>query len=349
MPLKIFKVGLTKREKNDRIGVMEKLSLEECRKIAADCKAEVAKRIVGCEEAIDGILTGLIADGHVLLEGVPGLAKTLAVRTFADISGLSFKRIQFTPDLLPADLLGTQIYSQNTGDFSTKKGPVFANMILADEINRAGAKVQSALLEAMAERQVTIGDETFALPKPFFVLATQNPIDQDGTYALPEAEIDRFLLKITMDYPEKDDEISIVKKNLCGEISEIPVEKKISAENLLQMRICLQDIKCDDRLLDYIVTICDATRRMREKNPHAKNDFLNMISFGASPRASLALAKCAKINALFEGREFVLPEDIQKAAPSVLRHRLILSYEAAAEKVTSDMIIHKILKTLPLP
>lgn len=332
-------------------------SLEDCKKIIDECKKEATKRIVGQEQVIDGILTAAICGGHVLLEGVPGLAKTLAVKTFAEISGLDFKRIQFTPDLLPADIVGTLIYEQSSGCFSVRKGPVFTNVVLADEINRAPAKVQSALLEAMAEHQVTIGEETYHLPKPFLVLATQNPIEQEGTYNLPEAELDRFLLKVTVNYPSPKDEVRIVKT--LGKADDVKVTKILSPEIIEKFRSILDEIVCDDKLVEYIVSIISATRPIQEKKSSGKisvrvssirkDDIAKYISFGASPRAGIALLKCAKVQALFAGRNFVLPEDIKAAAPSVLRHRLVLSYEAAADNISSDEIIEKILNLMPLP
>ncbi len=314
--------------------------------IIQSCRDEIAKRVVGQTHVIDGILTALIAGGHVLLEGVPGLAKTLAVKTFSDISGLDFKRIQFTPDLLPADISGTMIYEQAKGAFSVKKGPVFTNLLLADEINRAPAKVQSALLEAMAEQQVTIGEKTYPIPSPFFVLATQNPIEQDGTYNLPEAELDRFLLKILLTYPSIEDEYSVVKTQ--GNAASFPVNKILDEKILATFRTLLDTITCNDDLVKYIVSIVAVTRPNKEKST-IKSDFLKYISFGASPRASIALYKCAKVQALFAGRSFVLPEDVKAAAPSVLRHRIVLSYEAAADGVFVDEIINKILSLMPIP
>lgn len=324
------------------------------------CKKEAAKRIVGQEQVIDGILTAAICGGHLLLEGVPGLAKTLAVKTFAEISGLGFKRVQFTPDLLPSDIIGTLIYEQATGKFSVRKGPVFTNIVLADEINRAGAKVQSALLEAMAERQVTIGEETYHLPEPFLVLATQNPIEQEGTYNLPEAELDRFLLKITVNYPAPKDEVEIVKAaGKSDGFQKVQVSKILDAKMICDFRALLDEIACDDKLIEYIVSIVNATRPVQEKKQNGKisvrvssikkDDAAKYISFGASPRAGIALLKCAKAQALFAGRNFVLPEDIKNAALPVLRHRLVLSYEAAADNVSSDDIIARILELMPLP
>ncbi len=312
-------------------------------------RKEVAKRVVGQENVIDGILTALIAGGHVLLEGGPGLAKTLAVKTFADVSSLGFKRIQFTPDLLPADVTGTLVYEQNTSTFSVRKGPVFTNLVLADEINRAPAKVQSALLEAMAEHQVTIGDETHKLPEPFFVLATQNPIEQEGTYPLPEAELDRFLLKVVVKFPNIQEEMKIVLGQ--GQNESIPVNKVFSAEKIFALRRLADSVTCEESILNYIVSIVAVTRPESEKSQHAKNrdDILRYISYGASPRASIALLRCAKIAALFDGRSYVIPEDVKKVAPEVLRHRLVLSYEAAADGITSDNLVEKILSLIPVP
>lgn len=332
----------------------------KCKSLGEACRAEAAKRIVGQTELLDGLLTAIIADGHVLLEGVPGLAKTLAVKTFADMSGLAFKRIQFTPDLLPADVTGTLIYEQATGNFSVRQGPVFTNLLLADEINRAPAKVQSALLEAMAERQVTIGEKTYALPKPFLVLATQNPIEQEGTYNLPEAELDRFLMKLHVSYPSNEEEFSIIKQSAQSvEPSKIKLEQVLSAETIAQMRQALPSVACDDKIIEYIVSIVSVTRPEQKSKGKAadsrathgtrREDFLRYITFGASPRAGIALQKCAKAQALIDGRSYVLPDDVKKVVPAVLRHRLVLSYEAAADGLTTDDIITKILATLPVP
>ena len=322
--------------------------LDECRDLINLCRKEVAKRLVGQNQVVDGIITALIAGGHVLLEGVPGLAKTLAVKTFADISGLSFKRVQFTPDLLPADISGTLIYEQETGRFSVRKGPVFANIVLADEINRAPAKVQSALLEAMAEHQVTIGEHSYPLPEPFFVLATQNPIEQEGTYGLPEAELDRFLLKVTVDYPSPQEEVEIIKTE--GRSPFVPVEKVFSAEKLQKCRNILDSIVCDQKIIEYIVSIIRVTRPMvSTDHKDRRNDITKYISFGASPRSGIALERCAKVHALFEGRSFALPEDVKAVAHEVLRHRLVLSYEASADGISADAIITKILSLLTVP
>ena len=326
------------------------------------CKEEVSKRVVGQKDVVEGILVSLLVGGHVLLEGVPGLAKTLLVKTISDISGLSFKRIQFTPDLLPADVTGTLVYQQGTGNFSVRKGPVFANLVLADEINRAPAKVQSALLEAMAEGQVTIGEETYKLPAPFFVLATQNPIEQEGTYNLPEAELDRFLMKLLVSYPSVQEEVRIIQGG--GKQGNTPVTELLTADRLSYCRQLLDRVACDEKIVEYMVSIVAATRPAgnhggsssgkagggRAGGRGGKEEALHRyISFGASPRAGIALFHCAKAQALLSGRDFVLPEDVKAIAIPVLRHRLVLSYEAAAEGVTTDDLIARILSLLPLP
>ena len=326
--------------------------IEYCKKIAEACKKEAAKRLVGQDQLVEDILTAVIAGGHVLLEGVPGLAKTLTIKTFSELLGLDFKRIQFTPDLLPADVTGTLIYEQNKGTFSVRKGPIFANVILADEINRAPAKVQSAMLEAMEERQITIGETTYKLPDPFFVLATQNPIEQEGTYNLPEAELDRFLMKLIVNYPEQEDEINIVKT--CGKAPTVPVKKIITQDTLKVMRVLADKITCDDKLVEFIVSILKVTRPDPQKAQSGKqslntSDITHYIHFGASPRAGIAMLQCAKVHALLEGRAFVLPEDIKSVAMNVLRHRIVLSYEAAADNVTADEIISRILSFIPVP
>ena len=319
--------------------------LEECRIIADKCRDEAKKRLVGQDEVIDGIMTAFIAGGHVLLEGVPGLAKTLAIKTFSEISGLEFKRIQFTPDLLPADVSGTLIYEQAKGSFSVRKGPVFSNVVLADEINRAPAKVQSAMLEAMEERQVTIGEETYKLPDPFFVLATQNPIEQEGTYNLPEAELDRFLMKLTVSYPTAEEEMQIVKT--MGKAGEVTVNQILDAKTIKKFKSLVDAIVCDEKIIEYIVKIISVTRPSEKKS--SEYDITRYITFGASPRAGIAMLQCAKVTALLAGRSFVLPEDIKVVAPLVLRHRIVLSYEAAADGITSDEIISRILDFVPLP
>ena len=323
--------------------------------LISKCKTQTAKRLVGQERLVDDILTAFVADGHVLLEGVPGLAKTLAIKTVAQILGLDFKRIQFTPDLLPADVTGTLVYEQNKGTFSVRKGPVFANVILADEINRAPAKVQSAMLEAMEERQVTIGEETYKLPAPFFVLATQNPVEQEGTYNLPEAELDRFLMKLVVNYPTAENEKLIVKT--AGKAPAVPVDTVLGANDILEMRQAAEKITCDEKIIDYIVNILTVTRHEgagADKSAHRsdlayKTDITRYITFGASPRAGIAMLQCAKVRALFADRDFVLPEDVKSVALNVLRHRLVLSYEAAADNITADEIISRILDFIPVP
>ena len=317
-----------------------------CKKIIEYCSAEVSKRLIGQETLIKDIIIAFIAGGHVLLEGVPGLAKTLTVKTIAEILGLDFKRIQFTPDLLPADVTGTLIYEQNKGTFTVRKGPVFANIILADEINRAPAKVQSAMLEAMEEKQITIGEETYKLPAPFFVLATQNPVEQEGTYTLPEAELDRFIMKLVVNYPSAENEKEIVKT--AGKAPFVPVRRILSPEDIGKLKAIAEKVTCDDKLVEYIVNILAVTRPTH-KNVTNTNDITRYINFGASPRAGIAVLQCAKVHALFEGRDFVLPEDIKAVAMNVLRHRLVLSYEAAADNVTADEIISRILDFIPLP
>ena len=308
-------------------------------------KQEIGQVIVGQKYLIDRLVIGLLANGHVLLEGVPGLAKTLAVKTLSDCIQGDFKRIQFTPDLLPADVVGTLIYSPNQGEFTTKKGPIFTNLLLADEINRAPAKVQSALLEGMQERQVTIGDETFPLPSPFLVLATENPIDQEGTYPLPEAQMDRFMLKLVVDYPDRSEELKILDAN-----ANVSVQRKVNpvvdAETIFRSRKLVDQIYLDEKLKGYLVDLVLATRKPSE---HGLSEIEPFIRFGASPRATISLALAAKAIAFTQGRSFVTPQDLKDIAPDVLRHRVIVSYEAEAENVTSDEIIQRILDTVPVP
>ena len=334
---------------------------DNIKKIVEIFTNEAGKRLIGQENLVTNILIAFVAGGHVLLEGVPGLAKTLTVKTVAQMLGLDFKRIQFTPDLLPADITGTLIYEQNKGAFSVRKGPVFSNIILADEVNRAPAKVQSAMLEAMEEHHVTIGEKTYELPSPFFLLATQNPIEQEGTYNLPEAELDRFLMKLIIDYPSVDNEIKIVKS--CGNASSITVNQVISADDFNSMVSASENVNLDDKIIKYIVSILNVTRPnsvITNRGEHFVNsntsmfgskssDITRAIQFGASPRAGIAMAKCAKVKALFEGRDFVLPEDIKAVACNVLRHRIVLSYEAAADNVLPDDIIKRILDFVPIP
>lgn len=320
---------------------MEK-EFEECKALIEKCKAEAAKRLIGQDKLVENILIALIAGGHVLLEGVPGLAKTLAVKTVAEILSLDFKRIQFTPDLLPADVTGTLIYDQNKGNFTVRKGPVFSNVVLADEVNRAPAKVQSAMLEAMEERQVTIGEETYKLPSPFFVLATQNPIEQEGTYTLPEAELDRFLMKLTVNYPTAENEREIIKT--CGNAPSVPVKAILKEKDISLLKETSEKVTCDEKIVDYIVSILNVTRPSEKETGITK-----YITMGASPRAGIAILQCAKVIAMFAGRNFVLPEDVKAVAKDVLRHRLVLSYEAAADNITADEIISRILDFIPVP
>jgi len=325
----------------------------------------MARRISGQKEMVDGLLTALVAGGHILLEGVPGLAKTLAVKSLAEITGLEFKRIQFTPDLLPADLTGTMIWEQANGKFSVRRGPVFANVILADEINRAPAKVQSALLEAMEEKQVTIGEETHPLPDPFFVLATENPIEHEGTYSLPEAELDRFLMKLLIFYPKPEEELDIVKNSpLFSSNSSnkgAALSPVLNREKLNLLRNAADSVHIDEDISKYIVSVVTATRpaatrqvlaELQQKTDSAKTDTESVyryVSFGASPRASIALYRCSRILAMFEGRNYVSPEDVKTAAFPVLRHRIVLSYEAEAEGMDADAVITRILNHVPVP
>ena len=306
---------------------------------------EMNKVIVGQKRLVENLMIGLLANGHILLEGMPGLAKTLAINTLASCVNAKFNRIQFTPDLLPADVLGTMIYSQKTEQFQIKKGPIFANFILADEINRSPAKVQSALLEAMQERQVTIGEETFALPQPFLVMATQNPIEQEGTYPLPEAQVDRFMLKAKISYPKKQEERDIVRMNLAGEGMPEP-HKVVTPEDIVRARKVVSDVYMDEKIEKYIVDIIFATR---EPSEYGLSKIAPMISYGASPRASIALAKASKAYAFIKHRGYVIPEDVRAMCHDVLRHRIGLSYEAEAENVTTEDIITDILNAVEVP
>ena len=308
-------------------------------------RAEMSKVIVGQTHLIDTLLIGLLSNGHILLEGVPGLAKTLAITTLAKAVDADFARIQFTPDLLPADLIGTLIYSQKSEEFMVRKGPVFANFVLADEINRSPAKVQSALLEAMQERQVTIGDDTYKLPEPFLVLATQNPLEQEGTYPLPEAQVDRFMLKLKVGYPDKKEERIILELMAKTKVSE-SVNTVVNPEQILSARTVVDEIYLDDKIKDYIVDIIFATR---EPAKYGLKNLENMIQFGASPRATIALALAAKARAFLEGRGYVVPQDIKDIAPDVLRHRIIISYEAEAENISSENIVESVLGKVAVP
>jgi len=313
-------------------------------RLIQDVSRQVALRVVGQEYMIDRLLISILTGGHVLLEGVPGLAKTLTVRTLAETISTTFSRIQFTPDLLPADVIGTQIYDQSTGKFMVKKGPIFANIILADEINRAPAKVQAALLEAMQEKQVTIGGTTYKLEEPFLVLATQNPIEQEGTYNLPEAQVDRFMLKLHVGYPSRDEEREIMRRMAGGHA--IDVRNVASPEAILEARGRIADLYMDDRIVDYIVDIVHATR---EPAAAGLKDLVPLIEFGASPRATIALAQASRAHAFLRGRAFVTPDDIKAIAPDVLRHRVLTTYEAEAEEVTSDEIVRRVLATVESP
>ena len=307
-------------------------------------RSEIQKVVVGQDLLIERLLIGLICNQHILIEGVPGLAKTLSVNTLADTLGLKFKRIQFTPDLLPGDILGTLIYNPKTGEFTPKKGPVFANIILADEINRAPAKVQSALLEAMQERQVTIGDESYKLQQPFMVMATQNPIEQEGTYPLPEAQVDRFMLKVKIDYPDKEEELKILRL-MARSTPPDKVETVATSEDILDLRIFLDKIYLDPVIEEYIVDIVHATRNPGKYNVDAEN----LIRYGGSPRATIFLTIGAKARALLNRRTYVVPQDVRDIAYDVLRHRLIVSYEAEAESLTSENIIERIIEAIPEP
>ena len=313
-------------------------------RLVHDVTAQVARRVVGQDYMVERLLISLLTGGHVLLEGVPGLAKTLTVRTLAETIATSFQRIQFTPDLLPADVLGTQVYEQASGQFVIKKGPIFANIILADEINRAPAKVQAALLEAMQEKQVTIGGTTYTLDEPFLVLATQNPIEQEGTYPLPEAQVDRFMLKLRVGYPSRDEEKEIMRRMSSG--VPIAVEAVASPQAILDARRRIADLYMDDRIVDYIVDIVHATR---EPAAAGLPDLVPLIEFGASPRATISLAQASRAHAFLRGRAFVTPDDIKAIAPDVLRHRVLTTYEAEAEEITADEIVRRVLAKIESP
>lgn len=305
---------------------------------------EMNKVIVGQSHMVESLLIGLLSKGHILLEGVPGLAKTLAINTLASTINAGFSRIQFTPDLLPADLVGTMIYNQKTGGFDVRKGPLFSNFILADEINRAPAKVQSALLEAMQEKQVTIGDTTFKLEEPFLVMATQNPVEQEGTYPLPEAQIDRFMLKVVISYPKKEEEALIIRQNVAGEFPK--ASAILQPEDIIKARDVVRQVYMDEKIEKYIVDIVFASRKPEDYNLGKLKD---LISFGGSPRASIALAKAAKAYAFIKRRGYVIPEDVRAVCNDVLRHRIGLTYEAEAENITSEEIIADILNTVEVP
>jgi MoxR-like ATPase len=306
---------------------------------------EISKVIVGQEYMVNRLVIALLANGHILLEGVPGLAKTLAIKSMSDAIGGDFNRVQFTPDLLPADITGTMMYNQKTQDFTVKKGPIFANFILADEINRAPAKVQSALLEAMQERQITLGEETHKLPNPFLVLATQNPVEQEGTYPLPEAQVDRFMLKVFLDYPKKEEEKMIIRSNVRKEgLSSI--QKVLSTNDIVRARSVVREVYLDEKIEQYIVDVVCATRNPEEYNLH---QLCPMIGFGCSPRASINLALAAKAFAFTQNRAYVVPEDIRAVAPDVMRHRIGLTYEAEAENINQNEIVQTILNRVEVP
>jgi MoxR-like ATPase len=316
--------------------------VEQYSRLTAGIAAEVKKVIVGQDYLVERLLIGLLADGHILIEGVPGLAKTTAVKALAAALKTGFQRIQFTPDLLPADLIGTQMYEPRSAEFTIKKGPLFSNIILADEINRAPAKVQSALLEAMQERQVTIGETTFGLGDPFLVMATQNPIEQEGTYPLPEAQVDRFMLKLRIKYPNKAEEREIIKRQSGAVAAVLPVA---TPEDIIAARAVVEKIYLDDKLLDYIVELVFATREPRVSGINIDN----LIHFGASPRASISMTRAARAYAFLQGRGYVIPQDIKSIGLDVLRHRILLSYEAEAEDLTTDDIILKIFENVEVP
>lgn len=304
---------------------------------------EIGKVIVGQRYMLERMLVGLLADGHILLEGVPGLAKTLSVKSLADTIDSKFQRIQFTPDLLPADLIGTLIYNPKSGDFSIKKGPIFANIILADEINRAPAKVQSALLEAMQEKQVTIGETTYPLPHPFMVLATQNPIEQEGTYPLPEAQIDRFMMKLSITYPNREEERAILEKRTGADVK---IKHIVTPERIEEIRTIVREIYMDEKIKSYILDLVFATR---DPNHFNMSELKSLIQFGASPRATISLAMAAKAYAFLKGRGYVTPEDIKSIGPDVLRHRIIPSFEAEAENKTSDHLLQQVFDVVAVP
>ena len=347
---KSYNIRVSEKQENEQEKEMDLSNASN--KIAAQgelvnrIREEVGKVIVGQEKLIDRLILALVANGHILLEGVPGLAKTLSVNTLAKVLGLDFKRISFTPDLLPADVVGTLIYSPKTGEFSPKKGPVFTNMLLADEINRAPAKVQSALLESMQERQVTIGETTYSLPEPFLVLATQNPIEQEGTYPLPEAQVDRFMFKCLVETPSKSDERRIMDR--FAQQAKAPEVKAVcTPEDIATLRDTLKEVYCDEKVGDYILDIVFATREPDKTK--GLESLKEQIQVGASPRATLSINLAARANALMHGRAYATPQDVKEIAHDVLRHRILLTYEAEAENINSDNVIDKILSTIPVP
>jgi MoxR-like ATPase len=317
--------------------------IAEASQFLNDIREAVGRRVVGQERMVERLLIGLLTGGHVLLEGVPGLAKTLAVRTLADAIHTSFRRIQFTPDLLPADLIGTLIWDEVHREFVPKKGPIFANLVLADEINRAPAKVQSALLEAMQEHQVTIGETSHLVPEPFLVLATQNPIEHEGTYPLPEAQVDRFMLKIRVDYPDREEEREILRLTVTDDLA--PFEAVATAEQILAARKLLSEIYLDERVEDYILDLVRSTRHAGELDP----ELAVWLEYGASPRATIYLARTARAHAFLSGRAYVVPEDVRELAPDVLRHRLVLTFQAEAEEISPDQVLERLLAVVPVP
>ena len=323
--------------------INDKISIESA--FINDLRKSLSQKIVGQEEIVNKIFIGLLANGHVLLEGVPGLAKTLMANTISQLINVKFQRVQFTPDMLPADLLGTLIYNQKKSEFETRKGPIFSNLILADEINRAPAKVQSALLEAMQERQVTIGENTFPLEAPFLVMATQNPIEQEGTYPLPEAQVDRFMLKLKVDYPNKDDERAIIRQEAKTGIME-SLKPIITKQKIFDAQKTINDIYVDEKVEEYILNLVLATRNPEKYN---LNDIVNLIEYGASPRASINLVLASKVRAFLEHRGYITPEDVRYIGTDILRHRIILTYEAEAEEITSDDIIQRLFDTIEIP
>ena len=318
--------------------------VEKEARFVQDLEAEIRKVIVGQGRLVERALVALLADGHILLEGVPGLAKTLLVKTIGQAIQSGFSRIQFTPDLLPSDLIGTRIYNPRTGEFSVQKGPIFSNLILADEINRAPAKVQSALLEAMQEEQVTIGDETFPIDAPFLVLATQNPIEQEGTYPLPEAQVDRFMLKVMVNYPERSEEREIIDRMTSG--APLSVQPVVDSQYILNAREIVRQVYVDEKIKDYVLDLVIATR---DPESVGLDDLRNLISFGASPRAGINLISSTRAFAFLKGRGYVVPDDIKQLAPDILRHRVITTFEAEAQDVTSDQIVQRILDSVEVP
>jgi MoxR-like ATPase len=325
--------------------VSKGLDVETHQRRFTDLRAEIAKVLVGQEAMLEQLLTALVAGGHVLLEGVPGLAKTLVIRTLADAVDTGFSRIQFTPDMLPADVLGTEVFQPKEGSYTIKRGPVFSNLVLADEINRAPAKVQAALLEAMQERQVTIGDETFPLDEPFLVLATQNPIEQEGTYPLPEAQLDRFMLKVTMGYPNADEELKVIDRMAGGQPTPV-AQKVLTPAHILAARSAASQVFVDDKVKRYVVALVQATRDPRAAG---LGDLATLLDNGASPRASIDIVRAAKARALLQGRDYVTPHDVKSLAPAALRHRVALSFEAEARELSSDKVVARILENIEVP